>query len=204
MRFHVFGFPTILMAALPSVSGWLMHLTKVLISSSVYGIPLSFTGTPYSSMQHSNGKLLSPNLLSPTSNGRSIPSFFSATFRSCRLPHKTKSFSFSSESLDERAERLRDRQIVMLRCKSCTYSQGSILSRHWARAVSIVKGKRIGVLPLGASASSTRRKKCHLNLPERSELFNNCDPPFEEVETDAWLVSGVFVHLQKFSSSLGQ
>lgn len=194
MRFHVFGFPTIFIAALPSsVSGWPMHLTKTLISSSVYGIPLSLTGTPYSSMQHSNGKLLSPNFSSPMFNGRSIPSFFSAIFRSCRLPHRTKSFSFSSESLDVRAERLRDRQIVTALCGSCTHSQGSILSRHWAREVSIVRGKRIGVLPLGASASSTRRKKCHSNLSERSELFNNCDPPFEEVEADAWLVSGVFV-----------
>ena len=133
-----------------------MHLTKTLISSSVYGIPLSLTGTPYSSMQHSNGKLLSPNFSSPMFNGRSIPSFFSAIFRSCRLPHRTKSFSFSSESLDVRAERLRDRQIVTALCGSCTHSQGSILSRHWAREVSIVRGKRIGVLPLGASASSTR------------------------------------------------
>lgn len=63
----------------------------------------------------------------------------------------------------------------------------------------MVRGKRAGVVPAGAFASSTSRKKCHSNLLD-CELF--CES-LADVETVAWLVIGVPAYLVKDLSLRG-
>lgn len=46
-------------------------------------------------------------------------------------------------------------------CLRLTYFTGSMSRRFCARGVSTRRGKRTGVVPWAASASSTKRKKCH-------------------------------------------
>lgn len=61
----------------------------------------------------------------------------------------------------------------------------------------------MGIVPAGASASSTRRKKCQANLTGGEPCFENCEYSPEDVDIDAWLFSGVLETLVKSSSLKG-
>lgn len=69
--------------------------------------------------------------------------------------------------------------------------------------MSIVRGNLAGVVPTGASASSTKRKKCHANLAGDEPSLVESEFSFDDVDMDAWLVSGSFVLLVKSLSRKG-